>query len=49
MVEKMDVGAEDSESEDGEINAVWNILTPEQKKYFLKLSEKTEDNLRYIG
>ncbi|MDD5182011.1 MAG: hypothetical protein PHC66_02455 [Candidatus Nanoarchaeia archaeon] len=30
-------------------NSVWETLTPEQKKYFKKLSEKSPDNMKYIG
>ena len=32
-----------------EVQQVWDLLTPEQKKYFKKLSQKSEENLRYIG
>ena len=28
---------------------VWESLTPEQKRYFKELAEKSEDNMRYIG
>jgi len=28
---------------------VWNLLTDKQKKYFKKITEKNEENLRYIG
>lgn len=36
-------------SEMGEDNSVWETLTPEQKKYFKKLNEKSPDNMKYIG
>lgn len=39
----------EDQMESGEANNVWSLLTPEQQKYFKKLSEKSEDNLRYIG
>lgn len=40
---------DDGDEESAESNAVWGTLTPEQKKYFKKLSEKTPDNMKYIG
>ena len=40
---------EDEECESGEMNSVWDMLTPQQKKYFKKLSEKNPENLIYIG
>jgi hypothetical protein len=49
MVEEERDAGEEINAESDEVSAVWNILTPEQKKYFLKLSEKTEENMRYIG
>lgn len=36
------------EEGDGECSG-WNILTNEQKEYFKKLTEKSEENMRYIG
>jgi len=48
-------GYEDSEimgeedAEDQADNSIWATLTPEQKKYFKKLSEKNPDNMKYIG
>jgi len=40
---------EDFEFEGEEIDEVWESLTPEQKKFFKKIAEKSEENLRYIG
>lgn len=37
------------DAEDEEDTAVWQVLTPEQKKQFKKLTEKTEKNMNYIG
>ena len=37
-------------SEEGEAdNSVWGVLTEEQKKNFKKITEKNEENLKYIG
>ena len=30
-------------------NSVWGVLTEEQKKNFKKITEKNEENLKYIG
>ena len=27
----------------------WGAMTPEQKEYFKKLTEKSDENMRYIG
>lgn len=35
--------------ESSEISGVWNLLTPEQKKYFKKITKKNKENLSYIG
>jgi len=40
---------EDGDEESVESNSVWGVLTPEQKKYFKKLNEKTPDKMKYIG
>jgi len=41
------------EEEDGleaeETVKIWETLSPDQKKYFKKLAEKSSDNMRYIG
>ena len=39
--------SEDYETD--ELKEIWDALTPEQKEFFKKLSEKNEENLRYIG
>jgi Spy/CpxP family protein refolding chaperone len=31
------------------MDSVWELLTPEQKKYFKKLTEKNKQNMIYIG
>ena len=38
-------GVEDAEEQP----SAWDMLTPEQKKYFKKLTEKNKENLIYIG
>lgn len=38
-----------SEEVDSDDSGVWDLLTEEQKKYFKKITEKNEENLRYIG
>lgn len=30
-------------------SSIWEMLTPKQKEYFLKLCEKNEKKLSYIG
>ena len=48
MKEKMpDVG--EYGSEDMPSDGIWGMLTDEQRKYFKKLTEKSEENLKYIG
>ena len=47
--EEMEFEFDEENIEAGESHSVWSMLTPEQRKYFLKLNEKNEDNLRYIG
>lgn len=37
-----------SEEEEAD-NSVWGVLTEEQKKTFRKITEKNEENTRYIG
>jgi hypothetical protein len=48
--EQFDLGGDDDEGMDaGETDQVWDSLSSEQKKFFKKLAEKSEDNMRYIG
>jgi len=42
-------GEEDDCPEEEETSKVWETLSPDQKKYFKKLAEKSSDNMRYIG
>jgi hypothetical protein len=43
----IDAGGESAEAD--EASAIWEHLSPEQKKYFKKLVEKNEENMNYIG
>ena len=45
-MEEIDSFEDVEESED---NAVWNYLSDEQKKNFKKITEKNEENTKYIG
>ena len=48
--EQNEIMGEDEESmESDEMAAIWEHLTPEQKKYFKKLAEKSKENMNYIG
>jgi len=48
--EQNDMMSEDEEGmEADEMSAVWEHLTPEQKKYFKKIAEKSKENMNYIG
>ena len=48
--EQSDLVAEGEDNvEVDEAEAVWEHLSPEQKKYFKKLAEKTKENMNYIG
>lgn len=42
-------GEDESSMESDEMAAVWEHLSPEQKKYFKKLAEKSAENMNYIG
>ena len=41
------IGEDNAES--GEMQQIWANLSPDQKKYFKKIAEKSEENLKYIG
>lgn len=45
---ELDIFGEEGGEMDGD-SAVWDMLTPQQKKYFKKLSEKSPENMSYIG
>jgi len=50
MVKKQQDEIFEDENEEIEgISSVWDLLTPQQKRYFKKLSEKTPDKMNYIG
>ncbi len=41
--------AESESPEPSDVSGIWNLLTPEQKKRFKKITEKNKENLSYIG
>ena len=47
--EQSAMGGDEDSMESDEMTAVWEHLTPEQKKYFRKLAEKSAENMNYIG
>lgn len=47
MVETEEI-AMSGDEDDGD-SAVWDVLTEEQKKKFKKITEKNEENMKYIG
>lgn len=47
--EEFDFDLDDETADHHEVQSVWDLLTPKQKRYFKKLNEKNEENLRYIG